>query len=109
MCTSAEEPGEQSGVAPAHLGPVDIAVVAPRIGIDMDVFSQIDWGEVARLAGLGAGFGSALGGLKGAIVGGAGAAATAVESQPGINLDDLFEIKNDMILINGVPGNLPLY
>jgi hypothetical protein len=112
MCASGEEPtdGAQGSIAPASLGAPDMVVTAARIGINMDIFQQIDWGEVGRLTALGVGFGAAsTGTLGGAIFAGAGAAATGVEGQPGVNLTDLFEIKNDMLLINGLPSNLPLY
>lgn len=79
----------------------EVVVTADRIGIDMDVFDAIDWTEVLPLTmtGLLGGLGGGLiGGLTGEIAGTLG----AIESQEGVDLVDLVEIKNDMVYVPGI-------
>lgn len=110
MCVAGEEePGGSVGGGGGGSIP-EIVVTAPRIGINIDVFQAIDWDEVGKLSAVGAFGGAVSGGWWGLIGGAATGAAAAIESQPNIDLEDLFQIKNDMVLIPGVPGGyLPLY
>lgn len=109
MCVAGEE--EPGGSTAGGADPLpEIVVTASRLGIDLDVFQSIDWTEVGRLASLGALGGSIKGGWSGAISGALIAGAAAVESQPGVALQDLFVIKDDMIVIPGIQGGYyPMY
>jgi hypothetical protein len=110
MCVAAEdELGSGAGAGGTGSIP-EIVVTAPRIGIDPGLAQLIDWSEVAKISGLGALGGAYSGGWGGAVVGGATAGTAAVESQPGVDLEDLFVIQNDMLIIPGLPSPyLPMY
>ncbi len=111
MCVAAED--EASGTATTIEGGGDIPeilVTAPRLALDQAVIDAIDWSEVLPSMVIGAATGGYKGGLGGALMGGAAAGATAIESQEGIDLIDMFEIRNDMIVVPGVPAPyIPLY
>jgi hypothetical protein len=113
MCVAAEDElggGSTAGVGGTGGSIPEIVVTAPRIGIDPGLYQLIDWSEVAKISGIGALGGAYSGGWGGAVVGGAAAGAAAVESQPDVDLEDLFVIKNDMLVIPGLPSPyLPMY
>lgn len=104
MCLAGEEQaGGSTGAGGSVGGSIpDIVVTAPRLGLNVDVYHQIDWAEVAKLTGIGAAAGAYSGGYAGAAVGAAAAAATAIESQPGIDLENLFQVKYDLPRIPGL-------
>ena len=110
MCVAGDEEsnGSTSTASTTYGGDGDIpeiVVTAPRLGLDQALIGSIDWSEVAPLTLIGG-----LGGLAGALTGALAGAATAVESQEGIDLVDLVELKDDMIVIEGLPGAyVPLY
>lgn len=113
MCTSGDE---DEGGATAEAGGSyagaevpEIVVTAPRIGLDQVTIDAVDWSEVARLSAIGIAGGAITGGWTALATGLTGAAA-AIESQDGIDLEDLFEIKDDMIVIPGLTGPyVPIY
>lgn len=99
MCVSGDEDQTGSSTGTTGAGGVpEIVVTAPRLGLDMAVIQSVDWDEVARLTSIGAIGGAIAGGGWGALGGGSTGAAAAVESQDGIDLEDLFVIKHDMVV-----------
>ncbi|MDZ7669246.1 MAG: hypothetical protein U5Q16_07405 [Gammaproteobacteria bacterium] len=82
----------------------EIIVTAPRIGVLDGVAETIDWSEVASQATIGTTFGFLAGGAIGAAAGGIGTSLSEIESYEGIDLIDSFEIRDDMIVIPGLPG-----
>ena len=115
MCVAGDEEsnGSTSTASTTYGGEGDIpeiVVTAPRLGLDQALIGSIDWSEVAPLTLIGGLAGIPNGGLAGALTGALAGAATAVESQEGIDLVDLVELKDDMIVIEGLPGAyVPLY
>lgn len=113
MCVAGEEEsaGASGGAGDGSGGQIpEILVTAPRLGLDQAVIDSIDWSEVWPAASIGAFTGGYKGGLTGGLVSGAAAGATAIESQEGIDLIDMFDIRDDMIVIPGVPAPyVPLY
>src|SRR5690606_13466443 len=87
----------------------EIVVTAPRLGLNTSLMEVIDWAEVAKIAGYAALGGGYSGGWSGALGAGLAAGAGAIESQDGVDLEDLFEIKNDMIVVPGSWPYVPLY
>ncbi|MFW6094244.1 MAG: hypothetical protein ACODAC_09745 [Pseudomonadota bacterium] len=117
MCTSAPgidgnstyDGSSVSGWSTSADGVPEMVVTAPRVGLDMDVYQNVDWGEVGRLTAIGTAAG-AYTGIGGAAVTGAAAAAGAVEAQEDIDLTDLVDVKDDMVVIPGVAvPYTPLY
>ena len=113
MCTSGDE--EEGGASTGSTGSdsggelPEIVVTAPRIGLDQETIDSVDWTEVARLSVIGLAGGSITGGWT-ALAAGLTGGAAAIESQDGIDLEDLFEIKDDMIVIPGLTGPyVPIY
>lgn len=113
MCTSGDE--EEGGASTSTGGSYsggevpEIVVTAPRIGLDQTTIDSIDWSEVARLGAIGL-TGGAVTGVWTSLAAGLTGAAAAIESQDGIDLEDLFEIKDDMIVIPGLTGPyVPIY
>ncbi|MEQ8857175.1 MAG: hypothetical protein RIC56_00875 [Pseudomonadales bacterium] len=112
MCVAGdEESGGTTTATDDGSGDIpEILVTAPRLGLDQAVIDSIDWSEVWPAIVIGAATGGYKGGIGGALVTGAAAGATTIESQEGIDLIDLFEIRNDMIVVPGVPAPyIPLY
>lgn len=101
MCLAAEEePGGSTAGSGASVP--EILVTAPRVGIDLETFQRIDWAEVGKAAGIGAIGGLLTGGnLASGAGGGVTAGAAAVEALPGVDLEDLFVIKNDLVYVPG--------
>ncbi len=104
MCVTSEEPDAPAGYP-------GVTAYAPRItGINTDMLSAIDWSEAFKLGAIGAAAGAATSGLGGAMAGGAGGALAAMESQNGVNLDEILEMTYDLPIIPGYPmPNVPLY
>lgn len=115
MCVAGDEEsnGSTSTASTTYGGDGDIpeiVVTAPRIGLDQEIIESIDWSEVAPLTLIGGLAGIANGSLTGALTGALAGAAAAVESQEDIDLVDLLELKDDMVVIEGLPGAyVPLY
>jgi hypothetical protein len=103
MCLAGEEePGGSSAGAGGGSGSVpEIVVTGSRIGLNMDVYQTIDWAEVGKLASIGA-LAGIPSGWQGVVAGGLGGAAMSIESQDGVDIEDLFELKDDMIIIPGL-------
>lgn len=105
MCIAGEEFPDGTSTGGSIGGDIpEILVTAPRIGITDIVAGSIDWSEVAAQAAIFSGAGFAVGGLTGAIAGAIGASLGEIESTDGVDLVDAFEIKDDMIVIPGLPG-----
>lgn len=105
MCLAGEEFPDGSSTGGSAGGDIpEILVTAPRIGVTDIVAGSIDWSEVATQAAIGTGFGYWAGGLNGALAGAIGASVSEIESTDGVDLVDAFEIKDDMIVIPGLPG-----
>jgi hypothetical protein len=105
MCIAGEEFPDGSSTGGSVGGDIpEILVTAPRISVTDSVAGAIDWSEVASQAAIFSGIGLAAGGLSGAVVGAVGATLSEIESTEGVDLVDAFEIKDDMIVIPGLPG-----
>lgn len=114
MCVSSEESGDPTVLGTAGVSGTgsipEIVVTAPRIALSQDVIASVDWAEVATLSGIAGLGGLHQGGIGGALVGAATGAAAGIETQEGVDLTDLFEIRNDMPVIPGLPGPfVPLF
>jgi hypothetical protein len=105
MCVAGEEESGGASTGTDSGGSIpEILVTAPRIAIDTGALANVDWYEVAKVSGyLGLG-GLATGGIYGALVGAISGGAAAAETQEGVDLEDLFVIENDMIVIPSVLG-----
>lgn len=104
MCVTSDEPTDLAGYP-------EVTVYAPRItGLNTEMLSSIDWAEALRLGAIGGALGSVQGGMAGLAAGFAGGALAGVESQEGVDLDELVELAYDLPVIPGYPlPNTPLY
>jgi len=105
MCVAGEEPADSVGTGASAGGSTpEIIVTAPRIGVLDSVAEAIDWSEVANQTTIGIAGGLLSGGLYGAAVLGGTAALHSIESQDGVDLNESFELKDDMIVIPELGG-----
>lgn len=87
-----------------------IAVTAPRLTFNQDMLSNVDWGEVTRVAILTGAISAQPGGVTGFLTGAIGGTLLGMETQPDVNLDELFQTVYDLPIIPGYPApNVPLY
>lgn len=111
MCVASEQEFDQTVMSGSTGGNMEyVSVVAPRLGLDYDVYERIDWDEVQAAALIGAAAGSATGTVQGVVGGAVGAALQSIESQEDVDLEDLVDVKNDLLIISGSPmPYLPMY
>lgn len=91
-----------------------VSVLAPQVTLNTQMLDSVDWGEVARIGAIGtlagATQGQVIGSIPGAIIGGVATTAVALESQPGVDLSELFGVTNGIPIIPGLPAPyIPLY
>lgn len=87
-----------------------VAVMAPRLTFNQDMLSQVDWGEVTRVAMLTGAISAQTGGLAGFLGGAIGGSLLGVETQPNVDLNELLQTAYDLPIIPGYPApNVPLY
>jgi hypothetical protein len=112
MCVTNDEEtvsDSSTGTYSYSNGVEQVVVTAPRISLDMNTVSNIDWSQVGMISFFGAvnnlysGAGAfLLGGLTGGLI--------AIEAQPDVSILDLFQTANDLITIEGYPAPyVPLY
>jgi hypothetical protein len=108
MCVSHEGPDSSAGATMTGTGPVEhMLVTADRVGVNLNVYHDLDWSKVMPFAVLG-GIGGAWNGWPGVALGSVLGAAGSIETQTG--LTDLFHFVNDIPVIPGLPGPyLPMH
>ncbi|MEQ8486687.1 MAG: hypothetical protein RIB46_20170 [Pseudomonadales bacterium] len=80
-----------------------IAVTAPRLTFNQDMLSNVDWGEVSRIAAL-TGVGGVYGGWGGVLGMSALGGLSALEAQPDVDLTQVLQTVYDLPIIPGYPA-----
>jgi hypothetical protein len=105
MCVANEDEPNAGSVSVGSYGGIGhLVVTAPRIGISAETYDRIDWTEVLPQTLIGIGAGYIGGGLPGALTSEIAVTASAIESQEGVDLVDLFQIQQDIIAVRGLPA-----
>lgn len=112
MCVTNEDEIGGSGSTGSYSyssGLETVTVTAPRISLDMNTVSSIDWAQVGAISFFAAANNS-YSGVGAMLLGGLTGGLIAIEAQPDVSVVDLFQTTNDLISIQGYPAPyIPLY